>query len=113
MSPTQCLGKTLSLQLESNQTNEVLFHLVNKCTGMTVFSDTKIHDGYGSYDYCIDEGDQYTLTIKESSSNKGYRLYDMFYDGEFVTHFYNSGGVSDAFIDTSVTFGECQKDSLF
>lgn len=86
--------------------------LVNKCSGMTVFSETKIHDGYDSYDYCIDEGAQYTLTIKESSSNQGYRVYDMTYDGEVVTSFYNSGW-APAFIDTSVTFGECQEDSLF
>ena len=79
---------------------------------MTVFSDTVTNDGYNSYDYCIDEEAQFTLSIKESSSNGGYRDYHMSYDGEFVTSFYNSGE-SDAFIDTSVTFGECQDDSLF
>ena len=113
MSPTQCLGKLLSLHLDSNQLNEVSLYLVNKCKGVAVFSDTKINHGHDySYDYCIDEEAQYTLSIKESSSNGGYRVYDMNYDGEFVTHFYNSGE-SVAFIDTSVTFGECQEDSLF
>jgi len=79
---------------------------------VTVFSDTVTNDGYDSYDYCIDEEAQYILTIKESSSNQGYRVYDMTYDGEVVTSFYNSGW-APAFIDTSVTFGECQEDSLF
>ena len=113
LSPTQCLGKkTLSLHIDSNQSNEVVLELINKCTDMTVFSDTVTNDGYNSYDYCIDEEAQYTLSIKESSSNGGYRDYHMSYDGEFVTSFYNSGE-SIAFIDTSVTFGECQEDSLF
>jgi hypothetical protein len=111
VSPTQCLGKTLSLYLYLY--GEVSLDIINKCTDMTVFSDTVTvtNDG-GSYDYCIDEGAQYTLSIKESSSNEGYLWYDMSYDGKFVTSFYNSGE-SVAFIDTSVTFGECQEDSLF
>jgi len=112
VSPTQCLGKTLSLHIDSNQSNEVVLELINKCTDMTVFSDTVTNDGYNSYDYCIDEEAQYTLSIKESSSNGGYRDYHMSYNGEFVTSFYINDE-SVAFIDTSVTFGECQEDSLF